>query len=37
QAHLYTHYKTWCQNEGVTAISSRAFANRVREATSAAG
>ncbi|WP_274535813.1 primase-like DNA-binding domain-containing protein, partial [Streptomyces sp. TSRI0281] len=31
QAHLYNAYKTWCQNEGVSAVSSRAFAARVRE------
>ncbi|RII13162.1 hypothetical protein DSC45_24430 [Streptomyces sp. YIM 130001] len=32
QAHLYTVYRTWCQNEGAPAVSSRAFAARVREA-----
>ncbi|MEU3877744.1 phage/plasmid primase, P4 family [Streptomyces sp. NPDC029704] len=31
QASLYAAYKTWCQNEGATAISSRAFAQRARE------
>ncbi|MFJ7015816.1 DNA primase family protein [Streptomyces albogriseolus] len=31
QAHLYAAYKTWCQNEGAPAVSSRAFAARVRE------
>jgi putative DNA primase/helicase len=31
QAHLYAVYKAWCQNEGAPAISSRAFAARVRE------
>lgn len=31
QAQLYAAYKIWCQNEEVPAISSRAFAARVRE------
>ncbi|MEV0693861.1 phage/plasmid primase, P4 family [Streptomyces sp. NPDC050388] len=31
QASLYTAYRAWCQNEGVPAISSRAFAARARE------
>ncbi|MFJ8871569.1 phage/plasmid primase, P4 family [Streptomyces sp. NPDC102473] len=31
QAHLYSAYRAWCQNEGVSAVSSRAFAARVRE------
>ncbi|MEU5367282.1 phage/plasmid primase, P4 family [Streptomyces sp. NPDC005925] len=31
QARLYAAYKTWCQNEGAPAVSSRAFAARVRE------
>ncbi|MFJ8547219.1 phage/plasmid primase, P4 family [Streptomyces sp. NPDC093586] len=31
QAQLYAAYRSWCQNEGATAISSRAFAARVRE------
>ncbi|WP_432095629.1 DNA primase family protein [Streptomyces sp. bgisy100] len=31
QARLYAAYKTWCQNEGAPAISSRAFATRARE------
>ncbi|MDQ0904418.1 P4 family phage/plasmid primase-like protein [Streptomyces canus] len=31
QAQLYAAYKAWCQNEGVPAVSSRAFAARVRE------
>ncbi|WP_225102383.1 phage/plasmid primase, P4 family [Streptomyces sp. CoH27] len=31
QARLYAAYKTWCQNEGAQAMSSRAFAARVRE------
>ncbi|WP_030686924.1 DNA primase family protein [Streptomyces sp. NRRL B-1347] len=31
QTHLYTAYKTWCQNEGAPAMSSRAFAARTRE------
>jgi putative DNA primase/helicase len=31
QAHLYAAYRAWCQNEGAPAISSRAFAVRVRE------
>ncbi|GGR46276.1 DNA primase family protein [Streptomyces netropsis] len=31
QASLYAAYKAWCQNEGATAISSRAFAQRARE------
>ncbi|MBD9704648.1 DNA primase family protein [Streptomyces caniscabiei] len=31
QAQLYAAYKAWCQNEEAPAISSRAFAARVRE------
>ncbi|MBB4890884.1 hypothetical protein FHS38_006977 [Streptomyces netropsis] len=31
RASLYAAYKAWCQNEGATAISSRAFAQRARE------
>ncbi|MGW2425894.1 DNA primase family protein [Streptomyces sp. NPDC001709] len=31
QAQLYAAYKSWCQNEGAPAGSSRAFAARVRE------
>lgn len=31
QTQLYTAYKVWCQNEGAPAVSSRAFAARVRE------
>ncbi|MEU0443759.1 phage/plasmid primase, P4 family [Streptomyces sp. NPDC006186] len=31
QAHLYAAYKAWCQNDGAPAVSSRAFAARVRE------
>lgn len=31
QAHLYAVYRSWCQNEGAPAISSRAFAARVRD------
>lgn len=31
QTRLYAAYKDWCQNEGAPAISSRAFATRVRE------
>ncbi|MEV2236269.1 phage/plasmid primase, P4 family [Streptomyces phaeochromogenes] len=31
QAGLYAAYKTWCQNEGAPAMSSRAFAARARE------
>ncbi|MFF6984717.1 phage/plasmid primase, P4 family [Streptomyces sp. NPDC008343] len=31
QARLYAAYRHWCQNEGAPAISSRAFASRVRE------
>ncbi|MFI9311103.1 DNA primase family protein [Streptomyces triculaminicus] len=31
QASLYAAYKAWCHNEGATAISSRAFAQRARE------
>ncbi|MEE1931219.1 phage/plasmid primase, P4 family [Streptomyces sp. TRM 70351] len=31
QASLYAAYKAWCQAEGTTAISSRAFAQRARE------
>lgn len=31
QAQLYAAYKRWCQNEGVPAISSRAFAAHIRE------
>jgi putative DNA primase/helicase len=31
QTALYAVYKTWCQNEGVPAMSSRAFAARTRE------
>lgn len=31
QTRLYNAYKDWCQNEGAPAISSRAFATRVRE------
>lgn len=32
QATLYAAYKSWCHNEGAPAVSSRAFAARVREA-----
>lgn len=32
QARLYAAYRAWCQNEGAPAISSRAFAARVRDA-----
>ncbi|MFD8376080.1 phage/plasmid primase, P4 family [Streptomyces sp. NPDC059688] len=31
QTALYAAYKTWCQNEGAPAMSSRAFAARTRE------
>jgi putative DNA primase/helicase len=31
QAQLYAAYRAWCQHEGASAISSRAFAARVRE------
>jgi putative DNA primase/helicase len=31
QTRLYAVYKTWCQNEGAPAMSSRAFAARTRE------
>ncbi|MFD4144385.1 phage/plasmid primase, P4 family [Streptomyces sp. NPDC058572] len=31
QTSLYAAYKTWCQSEGAPAVSSRAFATRVRE------
>jgi putative DNA primase/helicase len=31
QASLYAAYRAWCENEGATAISSRAFAQRARE------
>ncbi|MGW2649325.1 DNA primase family protein [Streptomyces sp. NPDC001393] len=31
QAGLYAAYRTWCQNEGAPAVSSRSFAARVRE------
>ncbi|WP_244188941.1 primase-like DNA-binding domain-containing protein, partial [Streptomyces yokosukanensis] len=31
QAQLYAAYRAWCQNEGAPAVSSRAFAARVRE------
>jgi putative DNA primase/helicase len=31
QTGLYAGYKTWCQNEGAPAMSSRAFAARARE------
>ncbi|MFJ3229210.1 phage/plasmid primase, P4 family [Streptomyces sp. NPDC086783] len=31
QTTLYSVYKTWCQNEGAPAMSSRAFASRTRE------
>lgn len=31
QAQLYNSYKSWCQLEGANAVSSRAFAARVRE------
>ena len=31
QAALYTAYRTWCQNEGTTVLSNRAFAQRARE------
>ncbi|MGA5318483.1 DNA primase family protein [Streptomyces pseudogriseolus] len=31
QARLYAAYRDWCQNEGAPAVSSRAFAARVRE------
>ncbi|CAL9674629.1 hypothetical protein SUDANB178_07650 (plasmid) [Streptomyces sp. enrichment culture] len=31
QTALYAAYRTWCQNEGVPAMSSRAFATRTRE------
>ncbi|MFE5512145.1 phage/plasmid primase, P4 family [Streptomyces sp. NPDC056529] len=31
QASLYAAYRSWCQNEGAPAISSRAFAARARE------
>ncbi|GGV66927.1 DNA primase/helicase [Streptomyces longisporoflavus] len=32
QAQLYAAYRAWCHNEGAPAVSSRAFAARVREA-----
>ncbi|MEU1298768.1 MULTISPECIES: phage/plasmid primase, P4 family [Streptomyces] len=31
QAGLYAAYRTWCEHEGATAISSRVFAQRARE------
>ncbi|MGW0828388.1 DNA primase family protein [Streptomyces sp. NPDC002845] len=31
QAALYAAYRSWCQNEGAPAVSSRAFAARTRE------
>ncbi|MFF4749178.1 DNA primase family protein [Streptomyces sp. NPDC002514] len=31
QTGLYKAYKTWCQNEGAPAMSSRTFASRARE------
>jgi putative DNA primase/helicase len=31
QTLLYAAYKDWCQSEGATALSSRAFAQRARE------
>ncbi|MFE6946512.1 DNA primase family protein [Streptomyces chartreusis] len=31
QAQFYAAYKTWCQNEGTLAVSSRSFAARVRD------
>ncbi|MFJ5646088.1 phage/plasmid primase, P4 family [Streptomyces sp. NPDC093223] len=31
QTALYAEYRAWCQNEGVSAMSSRAFASRTRE------
>jgi putative DNA primase/helicase len=31
QANLYAAYRRWCQNEGASAMSSRAFAQRVRD------
>ncbi|MEV7683926.1 phage/plasmid primase, P4 family [Streptomyces sp. NPDC088341] len=31
QAQLYNRYRAWCQLEGATPVSSRAFAARVRE------
>ncbi|MFF0206297.1 phage/plasmid primase, P4 family [Streptomyces sp. NPDC005017] len=31
QTQLYAAYRTWCQNEGAPAMSSRSFAARVRE------
>lgn len=31
QAMLYSSYRTWCDHEGATALSSRAFAQRARE------
>ncbi|MFF3920252.1 phage/plasmid primase, P4 family [Streptomyces sp. NPDC001852] len=31
QAGLYAAYRSWCQNEGAPAVSSRSFAARVRE------
>ncbi|MCL7429371.1 phage/plasmid primase, P4 family [Streptomyces sp. YS415] len=31
QASLYAAYRGWCQNEGATTISSRAFAQRARD------
>ena len=31
QARLYAAYKSWCQNEGAPAMTSRSFAARVRE------
>lgn len=31
QTALYAVYRSWCQNEGAPAMSSRAFASRTRE------
>ncbi|MCP3822938.1 primase-like DNA-binding domain-containing protein, partial [Streptomyces sp. A3M-1-3] len=31
QARLYAAYRAWCQSEGASAVSSRAFAARARE------
>ncbi len=31
QKHLYLAYTRWCESEGATPVSSRAFASRVRE------
>ncbi len=31
QEHLYLAYTRWCEAEGATTVSSRAFAGRVRE------